>query len=62
MRSTNEDAYVVRVAAEQAAALLKMTKSAVLKAAQRGRLPAVRHGRRVRFRRRDLLQVNGKSV
>ena len=43
--------------AEQAAELLKMSKSAVLKAAQRGGLPVVRHGRRVRFRRRDLLHV-----
>jgi excisionase family DNA binding protein len=41
--------------ADQAAELLKMSKAAVLKAAQRGGLPAVRHGRRVRFRRRDLL-------
>ena len=39
----------------QAAELLKMTKAAVQKAAQRGGLPVVRHGRRVRFRRRDLL-------
>ena len=44
--------------AGQAAELLKMSKSAVLKAAQREGLPAVRHGRRVRFRRRDLLSVN----
>jgi excisionase family DNA binding protein len=47
--------------AEQAAELLKMTKAAVLKAAQRGGLPAVRHGRRVRFRRRDLLDVTKKE-
>ena len=33
----------------------------VLKAAQRGGLPAVRHGRRVRFRRRDLLHVAKKG-
>ena len=45
--------------ADQAAHLLKMSKAAVLKAAQRGGLPVVRHGRRVRFRRRDLLYVKG---
>ncbi|MCC6750427.1 MAG: helix-turn-helix domain-containing protein [Deltaproteobacteria bacterium] len=43
--------------AEQAAELLGMTRDAVLKAAQRGSLPAVRQGRRVRFRRSDLVGV-----
>lgn len=42
--------------ADQAAELLNITKSAVHKAAQRGALPAVRHGRRLRFRRRDLIK------
>jgi len=46
--------------AEQAADLLRMSKAAVLKAAQRGGLPAVRHGRRVRFRRRDLLAAKSR--
>jgi excisionase family DNA binding protein len=45
--------------ADQAAEVLKMTKAAVLKAAQRGKLPVVRHGRRLRFRRRDLIN-NGR--
>ena len=45
--------------AGQAAELLKMSKAAVQKAAQRGGLPVVRHGRRIRFRRRDLLAVKG---
>lgn len=39
----------------EAAALLGMTSSAVRKAAQRGSLPALRIGRRLRFRVGDLL-------
>ena len=46
--------------ADQAADLLKMSKAAVQKAAQRGSLPVLRHGRRVRFRRRDLLAAKGR--
>ena len=46
--------------AGQAAEILKMSKAAVLKAAQRGSISAVRHGRRVRFRRRDLLATEGR--
>lgn len=46
--------------ADQAAELLKMTKAAVQKAAQRGGLPVVRHGRRVRCRRRDLLAAKAR--
>jgi excisionase family DNA binding protein len=45
--------------ASQAAEVLNCTAAAVLKSAQRGNLPAVRHGRRVRFRRRDLIK-NGR--
>lgn len=40
---------------QQAAELLGITKSAVWKASEEGRLPTVRHGRRLRFRRRDLM-------
>lgn len=46
--------------AQEAGQILSMSKAAVLKAAQRGGIPSVRHGRRVRFRRRDLLCVNEK--
>lgn len=38
-----------------AAQVLGVTASAIWKASEEGRLPTVRHGRRLRFRRRDLL-------
>ena len=50
------------VTAAQAAKLLGISKSAVWKAAERGSLPAVRHGRRVFFRRGDLLASAGRTT
>jgi excisionase family DNA binding protein len=43
--------------ADQAAKLLGMSEGAVRQAAWRGRLPSVRHGGRLRFRRGDLLAL-----
>lgn len=40
----------------EAAKILNMSEAAVRKAAERGQLPCVRLGRRLRFRRADLLQ------
>lgn len=42
---------------EQAAEILNMSVAAVRKAVERGQLPCVRLGRRVRFRRAELLSV-----
>ena len=42
---------------DQAAGLLGMTPAAVRKAVERGQLPCVRLGRRLRFRRSELLRV-----
>lgn len=42
---------------KQAAGLLGMTPAAVRKAVERGQLPCVRMGRRLRFRRSELLRV-----
>jgi excisionase family DNA binding protein len=44
--------------AEQAAELLRMSVAAVRQAARRGTLPVVRLGRRLRFRRADLLSAH----
>jgi len=41
----------------QAAELLSMSEGAVRKAAERGRLPRVKIGKRLRFRRAELLTV-----
>jgi len=43
----------------RAANLLGMTAAAVSKAASRGTLPCVRLGRRIRFRRADLIARSG---
>lgn len=43
---------------EQAAELLSMTPASVRKAAQRGTIPCIRIGRRVRFRRHELLDLS----
>jgi excisionase family DNA binding protein len=50
------------LAVPQAADLLGMTPAAVNKAAQRGTLPCVRIGRRVRFRRNELLTRLGSRT
>ena len=41
----------------EAAKLLSMSEGAIRKSVERGTLPCVRIGRRVRFRRRDLLTL-----
>lgn len=47
------------VGVPQAAKLLGMTPAAVAKAVERGTLPCVRIGRRVRFQRKELLAQVG---
>ena len=42
---------------KQAAAVLRMTTGAVRKAVERGQLPCVRIGSRLRFRRAELLRI-----
>lgn len=42
---------------DQAAALLRMSPAAVRKAVEREQLPCVRIGRRIRFRRSELLRT-----
>lgn len=46
--------------AKEAAKVLSMTVGAVHKAVERGQLPCVRHGRRLRFRRSELLGSLGR--
>lgn len=44
--------------AAEAATFLSMTEGAVRKAAERGQIPCFRIGRRLRFRRSDLLNLD----
>jgi excisionase family DNA binding protein len=43
--------------AEEAGAMVQMSKDAVLQAARRGTLPAVYNGRKVRFKRSDVVKA-----
>ncbi len=46
---------------EEAAALLNMSEGALRKAVQRGQVPCVRIGRRLRYRRSELIRISAST-